>query len=345
MPYIWSMDLYQLVLDQLDARKERRGDFAARLGIDRSTISGWRTSLPKPEMLRAIAQALEIPYARVLLAAMQGTGYVTCPADHLAGQVVHAVDRTEGPSYDRGETEPVAVFSDERVAEEFTAVSNEIFGRFEYTCRPLAIDETPIPSYVQVYTTTWRNSGAVTQDSRRSAQTPGELKGHGVSDIEVSAITDPPGVYELSVDSLDPEAGRETIASALAALGAQGRLLPPQVKVPGVSLSWYMLEATYRANAQTLDQWDEAVTQGLPLEGPGSSRLPKPPPALLFPQRSAVAELLSNPQLREIPYRWGGLGTQRHVDETPQPKRRYFKLPTTPIEQGSDPDETVSKAT
>ncbi|OHU47369.1 hypothetical protein BKG82_27365 [Mycobacteroides chelonae] len=350
------MDLYQLVSRCLDARGETQAQFAKKLGIDRTGIPKWRTGLPKPEVLRAIAEVLEIEYSRVLRAALQGSGYAATAADLLRGQVVHVVDRTEGPSYDRGDTEPVAVFTDAQTAESFRDISDRISTAWEYNYAALTIDGTPIPDYVRVYTTKWTNIGEISQNSYIYAETPDRLADTGIGQIKAAQIRDPLGIYELTVESIDPSAGRAAISAAVQRLGTQDRLLPPHVEVPGMSFTDLVSETMRRSYQETQSeiesQWlenrramaayDSSLTDGAMTPPPPLAPLPQPsdgpqdaagvPPQTPFSstQSGFMGSLFgSNGTLEKFlgrPYIWGGPGSAVDFDDRPRPQRRYFTL-------------------
>lgn len=349
------MDLYQLVTSQLDARGETQAQFAKKLGIDRTGIPKWRAGLPKPNVLRAIAEVLEIDYSRVLRAALDGSGYATSADDLLKGQVVHVVDRTEGPHYDRGDTEPVAVFTDAKTAQAFKDISDKISGTWEYNYAALTIDGTPIPDYVRVYTTEWTNSGEITQRSYIYADTPDRLAATGIGEIKAAQLRDPLGIYELTVESLEPQAGRDAIGAAVQRLEQQDRLLPPHVKVPGMGFTDLVVEMTRRSyqemQSESGSKWAEAGRAMAAYDaalGIGAMPLPPvvappveasegaqdtgeaPPPLFSSKLGGPMGSMFDNAgslgKFLGTPYVWGGDGSAVDFDDRPQPQRRYFTL-------------------
>lgn len=366
------MDLYQLVISCLDARGETLAQFAAKLGINRTGIPKWRTGLPKPDVLRAIARVLEIDYSHVLRAALLGSGYTTSPADLLRGQVVHVVDRTEGPSYDRGETEPVAVFTDAQTAESFQDISDKISVGWEYNYAALSIDSAPIPDYVRVYTTEWTNSGEISQRSWIYADVPDRLAATGIGEVKAAQLRDPLGIYELTVESVDPDAGRNSINAALQRLEEQDRLLPPHVEVPGMGFTDLVVETQRRIyqemqhfhdgsnwaeSGPTMAAYDAAVALSRTALPPIT--VPPPSPGTDAPNNGETPQPTLSGNLSGImgtfgsadglgkflgtPYRWGGDGSAVDFDDRPRPQRRYFTLrpdvAANDTENAQQPDE------
>ena len=70
--------------DFISGALTERGDtvmaFAARIGTSRQTVARWNASLPSAEMLRRVADDLDVPYSQVLVAALVSAGYIATPA-------------------------------------------------------------------------------------------------------------------------------------------------------------------------------------------------------------------------------------------------------------------------
>lgn len=75
-----------LVQHHLDRYGVRRAEFARRVGISPQAIQSWidRPGLPRPDHLRAVAEQLELPYHRVLDAALTDAGYRDDDVDDVA---------------------------------------------------------------------------------------------------------------------------------------------------------------------------------------------------------------------------------------------------------------------
>lgn len=70
--------LMALVQGHLDRYGVRRAEFARRVGVSPQAIQNWidrPTTLPRPEHLRSLAEQLDMPYHRVLDAALTDAGY------------------------------------------------------------------------------------------------------------------------------------------------------------------------------------------------------------------------------------------------------------------------------
>lgn len=203
--------------------------FAARISTTRQTVARWNTSLPASETLRRVAEDLDVPYSQVLSAGLVSAGYVTTPADLLAGQAVHVVvvDDADCPSCSGGAV--AGVFSDAADAAEFTRVSQAIeMADFEPSV--IRIDSAAIPDAIEIHTTTWwSRTDRIQHSSDLVGERPARLIGRDISDIEVAALGDDDQIFELTVSSIDEAAGRRTLLAQLDQLRNDGKLMPPNL--------------------------------------------------------------------------------------------------------------------
>lgn len=76
-----------LIQRHLDKYGVRRAEFARRAGVSPQTVQNWQdrpTTLPRPGYLRGVADIIELPYHRVLDAALTDAGYRHQPVDDCA---------------------------------------------------------------------------------------------------------------------------------------------------------------------------------------------------------------------------------------------------------------------
>jgi len=210
-----------------------RGDtvaaFAGRVGTSRQTVARWNASLPSAETLRRVAEDLDVPYSRVLTAALVSAGYVETPADVLAGQDVHVVVASDRESCRFGAV--AGVFSDGDTAAEFARVSQSIDpGMADFDSESATIDSVSIPQAIEIHTNSWRSwTDQLRHDSVLVGERPARLVDRDISDIEVCALGDEEQVYELTVSSIDDAAGRSALLTALGQLRKDGKLLPADI--------------------------------------------------------------------------------------------------------------------
>lgn len=226
--------LGDLVDRLINERGETLTAFAERMGTNRQTVRGWRTSFPAPATLRRISEALEVPYSTVLTAALYTADYIEGLEDVLAHQTVHVVVRNEGGAYDRGEAAPVAVFTKADRATEFVEISDAVVSEADFVEGPIIVDAAEPPPAVRVHTLTWSHrADKIAESSMLYASVPTRVGDGGVSAVEGLELSDTGEIYQLRVDGLDPDVGREVLQAALRKLRGNGRLLPPEVDVNG----------------------------------------------------------------------------------------------------------------
>lgn len=226
--------LGDLVDRLINERGETLTAFAERMGTNRQTVRGWRTSFPAPATLRRISEALEVPYSTVLTAALYTADYIEGLEDVVANQTVHVVVRNEGGAYDRGEAAPVAVFTNADRATEFVDISDAVTPDADFVEGPIIVDAAEPPPAVRVHTLTWSHKAdKIAESSMLYGSVPTRVGSGGVSAVEGLELSDTGEIYQLRVDSLDPDAGREVLQAALRKLRGEGRLLPPEVDVAG----------------------------------------------------------------------------------------------------------------
>lgn len=238
MPCGWYGTPMESLGDLVDRLINERGEtltaFAERMGTNRQTVRGWRTSFPAPATLRRISEALEVPYSMVLTAALYTADYIEGLEDVLANQTVHVVVRNEGGAYDRGEAAPVAVFTNADRATEFVEISDAVTPGADFVEGPIIVDAAEPPPAVRVHTLTWSHrADKIAESSMLYGSVPTRVGDGGVSAVEGLELSDTDEIYHLRVDSLDPDAGREVLQAALRKLRGDGRLLPPEVDVNG----------------------------------------------------------------------------------------------------------------
>lgn len=78
--------LGRLIQEHIDAQKypPSRTQIATQVGVTKQTVAKWvdgTAGLPKPENLRRLSQVLEVPYQRVLDAALVDAGYYPQPPE------------------------------------------------------------------------------------------------------------------------------------------------------------------------------------------------------------------------------------------------------------------------
>lgn len=231
--YIESMrTLFDLIKDALQEQGTSQEAFAQTLGVTRQTIRGWKTAIPSPGMVRAIAQHLGVPYSQVLTATFVSGGYLTSLTELLAGQSIHAIAYSDGPYWDRGQPETVAIFSDKADADRFIEASEYSDPGGEYISAELAIDGKPIPPLFTVYETIWWYRSGIRQTEYRRGEIPANLHNKEVGTVVAAEMPSVPGIYELRVTSLTEASGRRAIEAAQCELDAAGKLLAPEVELP-----------------------------------------------------------------------------------------------------------------
>ncbi|MBU8820742.1 helix-turn-helix domain-containing protein [Mycolicibacterium goodii] len=219
--------LSELISRVLAMRGETVSAFAARIGVNRLTVNRWKQSLPSPETLRRVADDLDVPYSQVLAAAMASAGYVTSPRDLLAGHEVHVVTYVVDDEDDPDDQWTATAFVSAERATAFVQAMSAGPGEFHYWQAAAVLDGTEIPETVEVFTTTWSSrTDQIRQHSALAWPTPARLIDREVTPVEATALAETGEVFLLRADSLDAEAGRTAVASALDVLRQQGRLYP-----------------------------------------------------------------------------------------------------------------------
>ncbi|AGM31738.1 hypothetical protein MABM_52350 (plasmid) [Mycobacteroides abscessus] len=224
--------LFDLIKDALHDQGTSQEAFAQTLGVTRQAIRGWKTAIPSPEIVRAIAQNLGVPYSQVLTAAFVSGGYLTSLTELLAGQSIHAIAYSDGPYWDRGQPETVAIFSDKADADRFIEASEYSDPGGEYIPAELVIDGKPIPPLFTVYETIWWYRSGIRHRAVRRGEIPANLHNKEVGTVVAAEMPSVPGIYELRVTSLTEAAGRRAIEAAQRDLDAAGKLLAPEVELP-----------------------------------------------------------------------------------------------------------------
>lgn len=130
-------------------------DLAARLGISpslvRKWISGDNQTLPKVQLLRQLAAELNVPYQRVLTAALGDLGYVDA-----APPQVWVITKLVEAEYPSGETTAIydtgaaaAAFSDLDRAQQWQQIMNDttsgLYFELDATA-PITVDSQTLPA-------------------------------------------------------------------------------------------------------------------------------------------------------------------------------------------------------
>lgn len=79
--------LMALVQTHLDRYGVKRAEFARRAGVSPQTVQNWidrPTTLPRPDHLLGVAEQIDLPYHRVLDAALTDAGYRDSDIDDAA---------------------------------------------------------------------------------------------------------------------------------------------------------------------------------------------------------------------------------------------------------------------
>ncbi|MFT9493266.1 helix-turn-helix domain-containing protein [Mycobacteroides abscessus subsp. abscessus] len=352
--------LFDLIKDALQEQGTSQEAFAQTLGVTRQTIRGWKTAIPSPDMVRAIAHHLGVPYSQVLTAAFVSGGYLTSLTELLAGQSIHAIAYSDGPYWDRGQPETVAIFSDKADVDRFIEASEYCDPGGEYSPAELIIDGKPIPPLFTVYETIWWYRSGIRQTEYRRGEIPANLHNKEVGTVVAAEMPSVPGIYELRVTSLTEASGRRAIEAAQRELDAAGKLLAPEVELPPRPSSFAEMIPTIMArnaaeragNPEAEPEPDRSDVVFPPpphtapgvVAGPQHVRFESPVPQQMGPAAMASwaaanenAVRTTFPALGPLPF---GLGLQyqyrwtdpNKVTEPPKEAPRYFPIgrPTTP---------------
>lgn len=281
--YIGCMrTLFDLIKDALQEQGTSQEAFAQTLGVTRQTIRGWKTSVPSPDMVRSIAQHLGVPYSQVLSAAFVSGGYLTSLTELLAGQSIHAIAYSDGPYWDRGQPETVAIFSEKADVDRFIEASEYVDPGGEYIPAELVIDGKPIPPLFTVYETVWWYRSGIRQTQYRRGEIPANLHNKDVGRVVAAEMRSVPGIYELRVTSLTEASGRRAIEEAQRELDAAGKLMAPDVELPPRPSSFAEMIPTFAA-MDAAKRAGNPEAEASPI--PGDLVLPPPmPPAKSGPQ-------------------------------------------------------------
>lgn len=132
-------------------------EFAKRMNVGRASIYRWDSTLPTPDTVRRIADALGEPYAVVLAAALRSGGYITDNSDMLAGLQVHVVSL--GLGYEEGPVRvPVVAYAEKEYAEKVIDDADVAYGG-GYTSAPVVIAAHP-PQPAETWFARYERGGA-----------------------------------------------------------------------------------------------------------------------------------------------------------------------------------------
>jgi transcriptional regulator with XRE-family HTH domain len=228
-------NLTKVIEKALTARGIGKSEFSEMVGVSRSTLARWETSLPQPTTLRKISDVLELPHSAVLSAALASAGYLS-GADTLPSPSVYVVVNECDPDDNQQYLNAglpgagvVGVYTTERAADQYVETANRISDvNSEFRKHTLELDTPAVPSTVTVYTTRWEylNDTIRTTESIHTS-VPERLGESGTSPVDAEELPHTGLVQELVLSSLDPRRGEDILKWFLDTLRAQGRIRIP----------------------------------------------------------------------------------------------------------------------
>lgn len=288
-------NLSELIDRHLPAQGYNREDLAKILAVSPSTLSRWSSRMPGPETVRALAAALDQPYAVVLAAALRSGGYVETTTDILAGHRLTLVARDPACAQDEDE-EPGAVFTDPEDAKRWARVREDLdmryggYGHGQIASGTAVIDGSAIPRHVTVFRAAWehRADRVTVEESGFFAEAPTGLDPHTA---HVEALSDSGKVFAVSASGLDAAAARQTVEAAVSRLREEGRLLGT-----GETTGLHLTDRLMHSELASIRDYAQP---------PGDHE-----PTAALAARERISEFMSkfpDPQvLLRTPYKWGG---------------------------------------
>ncbi|WP_336794212.1 helix-turn-helix transcriptional regulator [Gordonia malaquae] len=211
------------------------GDFAQRVGVSRATLYRWDSRMPPPEVMRRVADALDVPYGQVLAAGLRSTGHIDTVDDLLVGLQVHVVNCVDRDS-ERSRT--VAAYATE--AEMKLLVDNDSTYRFEMEGQTVTIaaraPRLPNQYFAQLNRegTTAGPSGKVCVDSHSALTGPTLFDELSDDELAATGAMRPPFIvvsngYVMRIETrgFDEVLAQKMIARAASLL--HDRIAPPNV--------------------------------------------------------------------------------------------------------------------
>lgn len=230
------MDNLTTVIEKaLTARGLGKSEFSEMVGVSRSTLARWDTSLPQPATLRKISDVLEIPHSAVLSAALASAGYLggadTFPSPDVY-VVVNECDPDDSQQYLNAGLPGagvVGVYTTEGAADRYVETANRISNvSSEFRKHTLELDTPAVPSTVTVYTSRWEYlSDTIRTTESIHTSVPERLGESGTSPVDAEEFPHTGLVQELVISSLDPRRGEDILKWFLETLRTQGRVRIP----------------------------------------------------------------------------------------------------------------------
>ncbi|WP_128645070.1 helix-turn-helix transcriptional regulator [Rhodococcus sp. BS-15] len=228
----------------VDATLHDRGitktEFCRSLGISRTTLARWETSFPSPDTLRSISTALDLPYMQLVTAALCSAGYLPT-GDASPGLDVYLVVNTCEADDDDSYKEvglagsgPVAAYTNLAAAERYVASANRVAAFSpSFDTQILALDASPAPQIIDIFTTSWRTDGDIIHTSTsRSAHVPERFSRTRTTPVRARTNPDTGLVEGLEVASLDSDVGEHLLREYLGALDEHGLKHPASAGSP-----------------------------------------------------------------------------------------------------------------
>jgi len=301
--------LSELIDRHLPACGMNREQLAKTIGVSPSTLSRWSTRMPGPESIRALAAALDQPYAVVLAAALRSGGYADTTADILSGHTITLVARDPAcTEADENDEQPGAVFTDPEHAQRWAHVRGELdarlgaYGHGSTAAGSVVIDGASIPAHVVVYRANWehRTDAVTVSESGVFAEVPSGLD---PLTARVESLTDTGKVYAVSASGLDAGVAAGVVAAAVSRLREAGQLLGTE---ESTGLSWS--DHLVHDKAQLVQDYAREHSEAIDAAFPAVARLERARIEALTSEfkpvdRGVLAKVAS---AQPIPYVWGG---------------------------------------
>lgn len=272
-------NLATLIEEALTERRQSKADFCAQLGISRTTLPRWKTSMPTSQTLRAIAEHLDLPYRQVVSAALTGAGYLEDTDSALAAPSVYVVvnncDPDDSQSFvDAGLPEHgvVGVFTDQVDADRYVSNANRIRGGApDFRTLDLTVDSVKPLTPIAVYASRWDSaSDTIRTTVTYHASIPERFRNARTTDVNAAEFGESGLIDELLADSLDPHAGQALLQSFLEPLRARGRLRPASDELPPTEIT-YQPPQLLQPIPATFQSFRESLHDA-PVEDPSSER-------------------------------------------------------------------------
>ena len=263
--------------------------------------------MPGAETIRALAAALDQPYAVVLAAALRSGGYADTTADILSGHTITLVARDPAcAEADENDEQPGAVFTDADQAQKWAHVRGELdarladYGHGSTATGSVVIDGASTPEHVVVYRANWehRTDTVTVSELGVFAGTPSGLD---PLTARVESLSDTGKVYAVSASGLDAGIATGVVADAVSQLREAGQLLGTE-ETTGLHWSDHLVHDELQRVRDYAREHSEAIDAVFPAAS-ARARLE----ALMSEFKPADPGLLSKvANAQPIPYVWGG---------------------------------------